>query len=119
MLLFSLGKFDILGDVSPFYVPSSLGLRDSVLKRPNAHYEPEHGLMFINTNTSLTEGGIFVGLPPSTDADNISNRARKAILFAVMDSIVMAARLLLIKGVNKRESLVVMCAYVITLKSTT
>lgn len=66
----------------------------------------EKALTFVNTNTSLVDGGIFVGLHSrSKGQTRLTKSLKHAALFALMDSIAMAARLLFVKGVNKGESL--------------
>ncbi|CDS40192.1 glycerol kinase 5 [Echinococcus multilocularis] len=95
------GSFDMAIETSPFFVPSSLGLRKVSRKRRTRSCEGEKALTFVNTNTTLTDGGIFVGLPGPLYQRNLPTSTRHAVLFALMDSIVMSARLLFVKGVNK------------------
>ncbi|KAL5111704.1 putative glycerol kinase 5 [Taenia crassiceps] len=95
------GSFDMAVETSPFFVPSSLGLRKVSPKKRARLREGEKALTFVNTNTTLTEGGIFVGLPGPLSQRNLSTSIRHSVLFALMDSIVMSARLLFVKGVNK------------------
>lgn len=95
------GSFDMAMETSPFFVPSSLGLRKISRKRRTRSCEGEKALTFVNTNTTLTDGGIFVGLPGPLYQRNLPTSTRYAVLFALMDSIVMSARLLFVKGVNK------------------
>lgn len=90
-------------ETSPFFVPSSLGLRKVSLKKRMRSRDGEKALTFVNTNTTLTEGGIFVGLPEPLSQRNLPTSTRHSVLFALMDSIVMSARLLFVKGVNKGE----------------
>lgn len=93
-----IASFDADATTSPFFVPSSLGLR----KRPSQVWpHAEKALAFVNTNSILTEGGIFVGLPGLQGHRALVSATRHAALFALMDSIVMSARLLFVKGVNK------------------
>ncbi|KAL5961860.1 putative glycerol kinase 5 [Taenia solium] len=95
------GSFDMAVETSPFFVPSSLGLRKVSRKKRARSREGEKALTFVNTNTTLTEGGIFVGLPGLLSQRNLPISTRHSVLFALMDSIVMSARLLFVKGVNK------------------
>ncbi|VDM18282.1 unnamed protein product [Hydatigera taeniaeformis] len=94
-------SFDMAVETSPVFVPSSLGLRKVSLKKRARLREGEKTLTFVNTNTTLTEGGIFVGLPEPLSQRNLPISTRHSALFALMDSIVMSARLLFVKGVNK------------------
>ena len=103
LICFFIDKFDVNMAISPFYVPSSLGLRKlpRQMKQQACFKESEKALVFVNTNSILTEGGIFVGLHGLQGNRNLSTATCHAALFALMDSIVMSARLLFIKGINK------------------
>nr|CDS30176.1 glycerol kinase 5 [Hymenolepis microstoma] len=95
-------SFDATLDGSSYFIPSSLGLRSSSTKFLLRMENFEKALSFVNTNTSLIDGGIFVGLPLKEKGQMcLTESLKRAALFALMDSLVMAARLLFVKGVNK------------------
>ncbi|VDD83003.1 unnamed protein product [Mesocestoides corti] len=92
---FFMARFDAIEeDATPFFVPSSLGFCES-RKMHTQSSSPEKALTFVNTNSVLTEGGVFVGLPAGFDQKALQKRVRKAAIFAVMDSIALSARLLI------------------------
>ncbi|KAM7532574.1 hypothetical protein Aperf_G00000131713 [Anoplocephala perfoliata] len=94
--------FDASLETSPFFIPSSLGLRKSSLKSKSQKRNSEKALAFVNTNTTLINGGIFVGLHSKSEGQTrLTKSIKHAALFALMDSLVMAARLLFVKGVTK------------------
>lgn len=94
-------SFDATLDDSSYFIPSSLGLRKSSIKFRSRKPNSEKVLTFVNTNTSLVDGGLFVGLPLKAGQTGLIKPLKHAALFALMDSFVMAARLLFVKGVNK------------------
>ncbi|VDL58230.1 unnamed protein product [Hymenolepis diminuta] len=94
-------SFDAKLDDSSYFVPSSLGLKKSSIKSRSRKPNSEKVLTFVNTNTSLVDGGLFVGLPLKAGQTSLIKPLKHAALFGLMDSFVMAARLLFVKGVNK------------------
>ncbi|KAM3171763.1 hypothetical protein ACTXT7_015960 [Hymenolepis weldensis] len=94
-------SFDGKLDDSSYFIPSSLGLKKFSIKSRSRKHNSEKMLAFINTNTSLVDGGLFVGLPLKAGQTSLIKPLKHAALFALMDSFVMAARLLFVKGVNK------------------
>ncbi|VDO13426.1 unnamed protein product [Rodentolepis nana] len=96
-------SFDATLDGSSYFIPSSLGLKPSSTGSQFRMDDSERALSFVNTNTYLTDGGIFVGLPLRRRKGQvcITKSLKQAAVFALMDSLVMAARLLFVKGINK------------------
>uniref|UniRef100_A0A0V0J5B8 Putative glycerol kinase 5 n=1 Tax=Schistocephalus solidus TaxID=70667 RepID=A0A0V0J5B8_SCHSO len=87
------------------YVPSSLGLKNYRKSKKSERPEVEAleaRLLFVNTNSLLTQGGVFVGLPASLlsaprPASSLSAEESGAILLAVFNALTMASRLMVSK----------------------
>ncbi len=95
-----------------FYVPSSFGLHSSEIASSHSlsasnktAFDLEASLVLTNTNSTLTEGGVFVSAGGAITAPFAmsSEDAREDVLFAVFDGLALAARLMITKGVRKGE----------------
>ncbi|KAL7062682.1 hypothetical protein AAHC03_01046 [Spirometra sp. Aus1] len=91
------------------FVPSSLGLRSSHNSKKSHRSEVEGleaRLLFVNTNSVLTQGGVFVGLPVSLlstphPVSALSAEERGAVLVAVFSALAMASRLMVSKCLGR------------------